>query len=83
MAKAIQVKYIPATDTKPTRLKAWTKDNKSLVVSRDSLDTENPMLDLVVRYCENLGWTNYTRILSGGLPNGDDVFILDYSGKQD
>jgi len=72
--KAIQIKYLAATDTKGTRLKAFT-DAGSITESRDyALNDDDQARKLAARYalekfnCETLGF--------GTLPNGDYVATI-------
>ena len=76
--KAIQVKYMPVTETKPARLKVWAMDNKAQYVT----DTDAPHKAANV-YASNLGWLEYNSwtecsrgLVGGTLPNGDLCFVL-------
>ena len=76
--KAIQVKYMPVTNTKPARLKVWAMDIKPQYVT----DTDSPY-QAAKEYADTLGWLAYdnwnecARILTEGtIPNGDKVFVI-------
>ena len=81
--KAIQVKYLPPTNTKPTRLKAFIKGH-SLTKSIYELEGRGAILgeadnewSLVRLFITSLGWVGDVEIIGKGvLPNEDTVFIL-------
>jgi len=78
MLQAITVKYLPATNTKPARLKAIAAAG-SITRSIGSLEVEygeavEPYQTLAMELCNKYMWSYK---LSGGvLPNGDRVFVL-------
>ena len=73
--KAIQIKYLSATNTKGTRLKAFT-DAGTMTVGYDySLDHQNNALALARDYCKKYEWSEPVGI--GMLPNGDYVATLE------
>ena len=82
--KAIQIKYLPCTNTKPARLKAWTSSNVQLIVSRNSsldISVENESFALaqalIDKMVESKYWNKQTVITGFGcLPNGDYVATL-------
>ena len=78
--KAIQTRILPATDTKPTRIKASAEGVKSITVSRDEVESDLLLLgdpvneqaihrDVAARLCVKYTWSPH--LASGGLPNGD------------
>lgn len=74
--KAIQVKVLPATNTKGTRLKAFVYGGQSLTQGRDYsyeiiVDAANVAHALACK----LGWT--VGFVGGTLPNGDWVFVAE------
>ena len=86
--KAIQVKRLPWTSTKPERLKAFIKGH-SLTMSDFDLNERisnlpdfeawglTPERVLVNLFMDKLGWTEDVEIVGKGvLPNEDIVFIL-------
>jgi hypothetical protein len=73
--KAIQIKYLGATDTKCARLKAWT-DAGTLTVPRDyGLNTDEQALQLAEQYIKKQDWGSSVGGF-GTLPNGDYVATL-------
>lgn len=72
--KAIQVRYLSATNTRGARYKAFT-DAGSMTVGFDyALDHEDNALVLARAYCKKYGWSEPTGI--GSIPNGDYVVTL-------
>ena len=73
--KAIQIKYLSATDTKGSRLKAWT-DAGSITEPLDySLNLDEQSMRLAERYIKKQDWSsNVTGF--GSLPNGDYVATI-------
>lgn len=86
MFQAIQVKYLPYTNTQPSRLKAFCQAG-SVTVGYDS-----PQLDAATNQdakfrmvaemlCEKLGWVSeqgnaYGELVGGWLPNNVAVFVM-------
>jgi hypothetical protein len=58
LMKAIEIKVLPATDTKPTRLKAWTEAGAIIESRNSSDDVEIDMQAkmLAQRYCDKYQW---------------------------
>ena len=75
--KAITVKYIPTSPTKPSRLKAFDCDANSLTISWDSASTdrtrEQAYLHAAQELCRKMNWP--TNLLGGGIDNGY-VFVF-------
>ena len=73
--KAIQIRYLSPTNTKGSRLKAFT-DAKSITEPLDyEMNIEDQAFALAVNYVHRMGWNR--RITGfGGLPNGDFVATL-------
>lgn len=68
--KAIYIKWIPATNTKPTRIKAYDKDRNSIIVSRDyELDGIQQGTIPALNLCSKMGW-------SQDLIGNGDVFVF-------
>ena len=82
--KAIQIKYLPCTNTKPSRLKAWASPDVQLIVSRNSsldISVEDESFALAQALIDKMVaseyWTKQTIITGFGcLPNGDYVATL-------
>tara|TARA_R110000823_G_scaffold44827_2_gene115823 strand:- start:1079 stop:1309 length:231 start_codon:yes stop_codon:yes gene_type:complete len=73
--KAIQIKYLSATDTKGARLKAWT-DAGSIIEPLDySVNIYTQVLYLAERYTNKYDW-DCSGFGVGTLPNGDYVATL-------
>lgn len=74
--KAIQVKYIGATDTKPSRLKAIVEGGHAYCDALDSgCEIEAQAEQMARLLIANLHW-NVEITGSGVLPNGDYVFTI-------
>jgi hypothetical protein len=75
--KAIQVKYLAATDTRGVRLKAWCEGNKPLIVSRQyEHDVHEQARELAIQYIKDTFNGNCELYGFGCLPNGDYVATL-------
>lgn len=73
--KAIQIKYLPATNTKGARLKAFT-DAGSITESRQyDLNADEQALELAHKYIKKQDWAGSVTGF-GTLPNGDNVVTL-------
>ena len=73
--KAIQIKYLSATNTKGSRWKAWTEAGSMTVGYNYALDSQGNALELATAYCEKYGWSKPKGI--GSIPNGDYVVTLE------
>lgn len=72
--KAIMTKYLPATDWKGSRIKAFDCDNNSVTIGYPhELSGEDVYKKAAIMLCEKMGWD--TDILGGGLKNGY-VFVF-------
>ena len=74
--KAIQIKFMGATDREPSRLKAWTEGGKlvcSIDYSKEIGEQARLMADL---YIEHMKWEGVVVSGFGVLPNGDYVATL-------
>ncbi len=76
--KAIQIRYLPATNFKGARMKAWTEgDNKVIVpfqyeISNDELRAQDVAQELICR----MEWNVKIKGI-GTLPNGDYVAVIE------
>lgn len=68
--KAITVKYLPPTNTKPTRIKVQAEGVPHLIFDSNSTTP----LQAAQRLCIKFGWG--TDLIEGTLPNGDLVFVF-------
>lgn len=76
--KAIQVRYLAATATRPAKLKAWANGCKVLEeVINHSLDTQEQARLLAHKYFEQHGWYECAVMNGfGTLPCGDWVATM-------
>ncbi len=70
---AIQVRILPATDTKPTRLKA-SMNGHSVIRSVRDTDTAYDCLVIATELCKSLELE--PNLVGGLLDNGDHVFCF-------
>lgn len=75
--KAIQTHYLPATNTMGSRIVATAegKGNR-VIVPYDHSGKEHQVAALAL--CKRLGW--HGRLIEGGLPSGDHVFVWSQHG---
>lgn len=74
MYKAITVKYLPPTNTKGSRLKAYDMDGNSATVSYDhGQSKELRYTDAARVLCRKMGWEG--ELAGGGVRNGY-VFVF-------
>lgn len=71
--KAIQVKYLPATNTRGKRYKVMAEGVKSRVYGA-GFDSDDRIGEIVNQFCLENNWPN--DLVSGQLPNGDYVFCF-------
>lgn len=75
MGKAIQVKYLPTTEHKGTRYKAFAEGGHSVTLGRDyGLDGSKDARRVAQALVDKMKWPAITG--SGVLPNGDYVFTM-------
>lgn len=80
--RAIAVKFLPWTESKPSRLKAYSGQGRgrvSLTASKDGLELapdfrHSPECTLAMRLARQFGWSG--QLVSGTLPNGEAVFVF-------
>lgn len=69
--QAIQTRYLPATNTKPSRIKAWC-DAGSIIVPYSYEHSESDIhYAAAMQLAHKLKWVNdsYGTLVQGGLPN--------------
>ena len=71
--KAILTKIIPCTNTKPTRIKAYTEGGNSLTISASSCDESGRDSSFMHLYAakqlaKKMNWSD--QLLGGGTPEG-------------
>lgn len=74
--QAIQCKTLPATNTKPTRIKAWCQAGSKTVARDYELSMTDAKQKLIEEFAEELDWLNGYELKFGQLPNGDTVGVL-------
>jgi hypothetical protein len=72
--KAIIVKYLPATNTKGSRLKAMAEGVPSIIRGFDHKYNDGGKAQIAQELCNKYGWDG--KLVSGQLPNGDNVFCF-------
>ncbi len=78
--KAIQTKYVSATNTKGSRLKAWSEGNKPIFVSYDhDYDGQENHAHAAVAFAKKMKWEG--TLIGGGLPDGSLVWVFKKSGS--
>ena len=66
---AIQTKYLSATNTRGSRIKAWTTNGQSITISYDyALDGMEVYKKAALALCEKMGWS--TNIDGGSTEDG-------------
>lgn len=76
--QAIQTKFIPCTNTRPSRIKAWAECG-SITLSWDhALNVDENHTKVANALCEKLGWTlpHYGKLIGGSLPGGCYSFVF-------
>lgn len=73
--KAIQIKYLGATNRTGSRFKAWTDAGSMAVGYNHALDASENALELAKAYCVKFNWPAPKGF--GSLPNGDYVATLE------
>ena len=68
--QAITTRILPATNTKPTRIKAFSASGISVTVSADHSSHQGAVRAL----CQKLNWTG--RMIGGGIGNGGDMVFV-------
>lgn len=74
--KAIQTKYLGATNQRGSRIKAWAEGGNTITIPYPHELSGDAVHRLAAQaLCDTLGWNR--QFVTGGLPNGDycHVFI--------
>ena len=75
--KAITTRWIAATNTKPTRIKARDGDNNSVTIGANGHDGDmDSHAAAAIRLCEKMNWDGELKGGWIGLPNADYAFIF-------
>lgn len=73
--KAIQTRYLPCTNTRGSRIKAWAEGGHSVTIPYpQELSGEDVHRLAADKLCDKLGWSK--DLVGGGLPNGDYAFCF-------
>lgn len=81
--KAIQTRYLPCTNTKGSRIKAFAEQGVSVTIPYPhELSGAAVYAKAAATLCAKMGW-NSQYLVSGGLPNGDWVFCFADSERFD
>jgi len=73
--QAITTKYLPATNTKPSRYKATSASGLSVTLSTDhSLDSDGNHEAAAQALCAKMGW--HGRLIHGGTKEAE-IFVFD------
>jgi len=69
--QAIQTKYMPATNHRGARIKAWCDADAVIVPYTYDKDEAGTHLDAAYKLVEHLGWDDdhYGKLAQGSLPN--------------
>ena len=82
--QAIEVKWLPATNTKPCRLKACTNGGFTLTVSRskyDHLDNMDLAAAIAIELARKLEWTG--QLAGGGTKAGFTFCFVNPTGYEE
>lgn len=72
--KAITVIYLPATNTRGSRIKAYTEGNNSITISYShELSGEAVFKEAAIQLCQKMNWP--TELIGGGIKGGY-VFVF-------
>lgn len=72
--QAIQVKYLPATNTKCSRVKAWSYSGKQAIIPWDNaINDGKNFANAAMELLKKLDWQGAW--IGGELPNNDWAFI--------
>jgi len=85
--KAIEIKCLPATNTKPTRLKTVVEGMQPFTYSINQFDVNHPFKSVeqqaAEEFANHFNWLEYSswseceKVLRGGqLANGNHVFVI-------
>ena len=72
--KAIVVKYLPWTETKPARYKAFTEGKSCIASMSDYDDADEAQAAAAIKLGTSLHWSGI--YVKGTLPNGHAVFVV-------
>lgn len=73
MRQAVQTKYLPVTNTKPARVKAFAAAGSVTVSWDDGLNVDGNHTRAAKALCEKFEWSGL--YFGGGLPEGGFAFV--------
>lgn len=72
--QAIQVKYLSATNTKCSRIKAWSYSDKQAIITwDDEINDNSNFANAAMELLKKLNWKG--RWVGGELPNNNFAFV--------
>ena len=74
--QAIEVKYLPVTDTKPSRFKATCSAGSVTQSYNYEHQSEGNALEVATALANKIGWLDSCILEGGQLKNGNFVFVL-------
>lgn len=77
--KAIWTKYLPCTDYKPSRIKAYAEGVKPLTIGYDHA-AHDPHVVAALALCRRQGWTG--ELIEGGRPDQKGSVFVFASGER-
>jgi len=87
--KAIKTKYLPQTNTKDRRVKAYTHDGNQITVSchgsdyNQSISDIDACKDIALALMDKMGWSETAEISGQGcIGNGEYVYTLTTKKKE-
>lgn len=78
--QAITVKFLPATNNRPARLKA-TANAGSVTLSYHNIDADDKYLAAATALCEQYGWDRRYDLINGTLTDGSEVYVLVHKAR--
>lgn len=83
---SIQTAYVPATNTRGTRIKVWAGDRPAKIYTRESLKAqgdEQRAFEAVQRYCKDCGFKWTGDMVCGGTREGYVFVFTKYGDHSD
>ncbi len=72
--RAIYAKFIPTTETKPARVKAFSGKHSVAVSFHGDHPNDDPYRAAAEALCAKMDWQG--KLIGGGLENGDRVYVF-------
>lgn len=74
--QAIQTRYLPATNCRPSRIRAWCAAGSLTIGYPHELSGQECHRKAAGALVEQLGWSAYGPLLGGCLASGDYCFVI-------